>query len=202
MDINEARLRQARAQQASASSTSSVNSPTGSSTMSPWLGGDMNPNEVRLGLARTQQVSGSSSTGNTPQPNNAIASYGGVPMQQTQTQPAQHGSRSPLINTPPSPLSGYNANQASQSTQSGPSGQYFPAQDGHRPSGPNQIHQSLHTPQSSLPVQVGYRQTQYWKLAYIQRETQANLSRTSDPKPPKELHTLVHPHTDHPKHSR
>ena len=162
MDPNEARLRQAHAQHASSFSAHSMNSPSRIATTKPPHGGDMDPNEVRLRQAHMQQISGSSSpTVNSPEPNNTIASHGGVRMQQAEIQPAQYGSGSHWINVAHSPPSGFNTYQSSESPQSPHSGQYFPAHKGYQPSYPSQAQQSPLSPHSGLPVQVGYCQPKY-----------------------------------------
>ena len=157
MDPNAVRLRQAHAQQTSASPSYSVESTGVTATVRPPHGGDMDPNEVRLRQARVQQTSGSSSSpGISPSPNNATASHSGVQMPQAHFQPAQYDSRSHLINGPASSSSEYTTYQTSQSPQSVSSGQYFPAQYGVQPSYPHQAQQSHQGPHSYIPGQVGY----------------------------------------------
>lgn len=149
MDPNKVRLRQARAQGASASSSHPVNSPSTIGTMDPQHGGNMDPNEVRLRLARMQQTSGSSSpAANSLNPNNTVDSH----------EPAQYNSSSQLTNVP-SPR--YNSYQSSQSPQNVSSGEYFPDQYGHRPLYTNQDQQSPQSPHPGLRTQVGYCQPQY-----------------------------------------
>lgn len=155
MDPNEFRLRQARAQQSSTSSTPSAVIPGAAATEDPPHGGAMDPHEVRLRLARLQQTSGPSSPAlSSPQPNNALAARGGVPIQRPDLQPAHYGSSSHLVNSPSSPPSGYSMSQSVQSPQSAYSGQYFPTQMGHQPSNPIQAQQPPQSPYSSMPDQV------------------------------------------------
>jgi hypothetical protein len=143
MDPNEVRLRQAGAQHTSGSSTHFANSPGTIATANPSHGGDMDPNEVRLRQARAQHASASSAhPANSPR----VAAT------------AQYGPGSHLTNVPSPHPSGYNTYQTSQSSQSAHSGQYFPTQNGHQPSYPNQTWQSPQSPHSGLPSQVGYSQ--------------------------------------------
>jgi hypothetical protein len=143
MDPNEVRLRQARAQHTSASSAHFSNSPDAIALANPPHGGDMDPNEIRLRQARAQLTSASSA--------NPANSPSAIPT-------AQYGSGPHSTNVPSSHPSGYNTYQTSQSSQSAHSGQYFPTQNGHQPSYPNQARQSPQSPHSGLPSQVGYCQ--------------------------------------------
>ncbi len=156
MDPNEVRLRQARAQQTSASSAAPANSPGVNANENSPHGGDMDPNEVRLRLARMQQASGASSPVlRNPVPNNTVATH---PMQRTEIQPPQNGSSSQLINTPSSPPSGFNMYQNAQSPQSTQTGQYFPPQSGLPRSSPIQVQQSPQSPHTGpyFPPQPAY----------------------------------------------
>lgn len=126
MDPNEVRLRQARAQDASGSSTQHTNSLNVAATADRPHGGDMDPNEVRLRRAHMEQPSGSSSpAANSPAPNDNIIVQGGV----------------------------QNSYQNSQSPMSVRSGQYFPTQPGYQPL---YQQQSPQIPQYGSPAQVGY----------------------------------------------
>lgn len=203
MDPNELRLRQARAQQTPASSAHSAISPGVVATGNPPHGGDMDPNEVRLRLARMQQTSGSSSPAlNNPEPSNTVASHGGLPMRPAEPQSAQYGSSSHLIKTPSSTPSGYGIYQTAQTPQSAQSGQYFPTQYGNQPSNPNQAQQSPQSPHYGLPTQVSYQQPQDENRADFQRGTSTIPWRAPHLKALRELHTLLQPHTDHPKLGR
>ena len=156
-DPNEFRLRQARAQQVSQSSTPSMNSPGVISTENEPHGGDMDPNEVRLRLMRTQQTSGPSSPAlSGTEPNDTVISNGGLAIRQAETQPAQYGSSSHLINMPSPPPSGYNVYPNSQNQQSPHSGHYPPTQFQTQPFSSNQTQQAPQGPYSGLPPQVGH----------------------------------------------
>ena len=150
MDPNEIRLRQARTQQASGGGVVTAEQPS--------HGGSMDPNEARLRLAGLQQVSGSASPALTTQESyNTVASRGGFHMQQTETQSAQYGSSSHLINTPSPPASGSHMYyQNAQSPQSPPSGQYFPVQHVNQPPNAGQVQQPPQGPYPGLPNQVCY----------------------------------------------
>lgn len=162
MDPNEVRLRQARAQQTSASSVYTLNNPSEGSTANRPHGGDMDPNEVRSRLARMQQTSGSPlPAAMNSQPSQTVAFQGGVQIHRREIQSPQYGSSSHLINMPSSSPHGYNVYQTSQSPESAHSGQYFPAQIGQQPSFPGQVQQSPQTSHSGLANQVGCCQPQY-----------------------------------------
>lgn len=167
MDPNEVRLRQARAQQAAANSPHFADSPNGITTKKAPHGGDMDPHEVRIRRAHMQQTSGSSfPSANNAEPNNTLAPHGEVRTEQAQVQPAQYGSGSHWMNMPHSPLSGpsgYNTYQSSQSPQNPHPREYFPAQNEHQDSYPNQAQQSAQSPHPGLPTQVSYCLSKYEK---------------------------------------
>ena len=163
MDPNEVRLRLASAQPTSVSSAQSVDSPNVHITGNPPHGGDMDPNEVRLRLARMQQTSRSSPpAANNAQPNDSVASHGGVRMWQAGIQPAHYGSSPHSTNLPSSLPSGYHSTyQTSQSPQSTDSRQYFHAQNGQNPSYPSQPQQLPQQSHAGLSNQVRDRQFCY-----------------------------------------
>jgi len=163
MDPHAVRLRQARMQSpstspAATSITPSTDSPDVIAMPTPPQGGNTDPNDIRIRQTRMQQTPGSSppATGRL-EPNAAGASYGGIPMPQTQIQSAQYGYGASPHLAPSSPPSGYNGYQSPQSTPSAQSEQYFSTSNRyHQPAQPIPAQQFPQSPQPGVPTQVGY----------------------------------------------